>query len=413
MRIGIFIDGTFIPERDGASTRFAFLTKQLVAAGIDVVVFHCFRGWSRLEQISEQPFPTYFFRPNIFYSDLSLLKSLVEYHKLDIIQLNDIESMYSLGFPLAANRPLRTVFEAHYHTSTLARQLGLLPERVHSIERLETQVSRFSDEIITFTEQDSSRWIELSGSEAERVSIVPFGVSRIQKNYEARDARLVFLGNMYYEPNKRAVERIVHKVLPTVRGQHPGIRTLVVGDIPPDLRALCHKSSVECAGELPNVRPVLSECSIGLAPIMEGTGVRAKILQYLSCGLTVLATSIAAEGLNFPALFIEDNSQAYIRRCLELINGGHDTKPLVEATLDILRKEYQWTNIAQTAARVYEKTMRQAPQMKPRKTPQYYSAPLWIEEVLRKNRFSEPLSVVSDSQYRFGVAFRGKIETYN
>src|SRR5438270_6173303 len=99
MHIGIFIDGTFIPERDGASTRFAHLPTKLAEAGVEVVVFHCFRGWSQLRRVCEQPYTTYFFPPKVFYSDLPLLKRLVQEQQIDILQVNDAETMRLIGFP--------------------------------------------------------------------------------------------------------------------------------------------------------------------------------------------------------------------------------------------------------------------------------------------------------------------------
>lgn len=411
MRVGIFIDGTFIPERDGASTRFAFLPAKLVESGVDVVVFHCFRGWSQLEKICTQPFPTYFFQPEVFYTDLRLLKNLMQDHHLDVIQINDAETMHLLGFPLATALRLHTVFEAHYHTSTLMRQLDLPAERINSVKRLETEVSRFSDEIITFTEQDRLRWVELSGCNKKRVSVVPFGVPCVDAAPEQEEPRLVFLGNMYYEPNQRAVERIVRTILPAVRVRRPDVRIMLVGDVPGELQALCEGSAVEMVGEVGDVRSCLHRCSVGLAPISEGTGVRAKILQYLSCGLPVVATSVAAEGLSFPALFVEDDSDGYVQLCVELLNGQREYKSRVKSTMNMLQREYLWEVIARQASAVYEKVMRRTPRERPHGKPKDCGPPLWIEEVILKKRFSTPLTVLNSS-YRFGLAARGIIETY-
>lgn len=319
--------------------------------------------------------------------------------------------MQSLGFPLAAALRLRTVFEAHYHTSTLAVQLGLCSERVASLRRLEIEVSQFSDGVITFTNEDRLRWAKLSGCDEDRIHIVPFGVSCVDARFEQRAPRLVFLGNMYYEPNKRAMERIIRSILPPVRARCSNVPMMVVGDLPKDIQVLCEQAQVEVTCEVSDVRSYLHQCSVGLAPIVEGTGVRAKILQYLSCGLPVVATSVAAEGLNFPALFVEDNLQRYVHRCVELLQDPLGCELLVQDTLRILRKEYLWGAIAKRAADVYDEVMLSPPKVVPKLEPEPCGLPLWIAEVLRKQRFTTPLTVL-DTEYRFGLASEGRIETF-
>ncbi|HKC63166.1 MAG TPA: glycosyltransferase family 4 protein, partial [Pyrinomonadaceae bacterium] len=314
MRIGIFIDGTFIPERDGASTRFAHLPTKLAKAGVEVVVFHCFRGWSQLERICNQPYTTYFFPPEVFYTDLNLLRHLVREQRIDIIQVNDAETMQVIGFPLSSILNIRTVYEAHYHTSTLARSLGLPQDRIQSLELLEHEVGMHADEIITFTEQDRQRWITFSGCDRQRVSVVPFGVPSVKFTTGKRKAQMLFLGNMYYEPNRRAVECIIKDILPIVRSLCSEVHTVIAGDIPENLRELCQSAGMEVIGETPDLTPWLCESLVGLAPVSEGGGVRVKILQYLSNGLPVVATPVAAEGLIFPALFQEDNLTKYALR---------------------------------------------------------------------------------------------------
>lgn len=412
MRIGIFIDGTFIPERDGASTRFAHLPTKLAEAGVEVIVFHCFRGWSQLSRISEQPYTTYFFPPNVFYSDISLLKRLVRDRQIDIIQVNDAETMRLIGFPLSSTLKVRTVYEAHYHASTLARNLGLPLGRIESLERLEKDVSRHTDEIITFTEQDRQRWITFSGCDRSRVSVIPFGVQVAIHNLKKRKSQMLFVGNMYYEPNRRAVERIIAEILPLVRSLCPHVRTVVVGDIPDNLKRLCLGAQVEIAGEVPDVTSWLNESLVGLAPISEGSGVRVKILQYLSHGVPVVASTVAAEGLNFPALLKEDNLERYAQLCSDMLNEPHKYESRIHQTLETLRMNYLWADIAKQAVGVYEKVMSRSRKWSPGGSPEGYQLPLWIEEVLAKKRFADETTDIL-GEYYYGIARNGSIEIFN
>src|ERR1035437_3983566 len=412
MRICIFIDGTFIPERDGASTRFAYLPRSLVAAGGGLIVFHCLRGWSNLHKISQEPYSTYYFSPQTYYFDHKLLVEILRRERIDIIQFNDAESVLSLGKALTSSLEVRVVYEAHYHTSTLAEQLGLNTVSIESLKQLEREACSYADELIVFTENDKDRWIHLSGSDARRTSIIPFGISGKTVQPRARQKpKLVFLGNMYFEPNERAVERIVKEILPAVRTFRPDVNAVIIGDMPEHVRKYCDGHDIELIGEVPDAKTWISECSVGLAPISEGSGVRTKILEYLSCGIPVVSSTAAAEGLDFPALFVCDDFQQYIRICVDLLNGQLSRLSRANETIAILNKNHLWETVAVEAKSVYQK-IRATPLRKRSNVASVHNGlPLWLEEVFKKKRFSET-SIIEPSDFRYGKADNGKSETF-
>jgi glycosyltransferase involved in cell wall biosynthesis len=413
MRLGVFIDGTFIPERDGASTRFAQLPRHLYQQGTPLVVFHCHRGWSDLDQIAKEPFKTYFFPPEVFYSDSDCVASVARKAGIDIIQMNDAETIKLIGYQLADALDVRMVYEAHYHTSTLAAALGASPARVEELRVLERDVCKCVDHLIVFTDEDRQRWITLSGCPPDRVSIIPFGVDSIHPGQYPSDRQgLVFLGNMFYEPNRRALQRMAADIVPAVRSVRPSTPVVIVGDIPSDLRSLCADAGMEAIGETPDPLPTLARAAVGLAPVSEGSGVRAKILRYLAAGMPVVATAAAAEGLRLPALFVENETGNAALRCAHILEKPSDYASVVSETQGILRERFLWSDIARTAAAVYRHVLEQPRTRRhPGQRDDAPGLPMWIEEVVRKGRFAD-----ADTRhlgtYRFGVAHSGRLKTF-
>ena len=200
-------------------------------------------------------------------SDHEILSLILQNEQIDIIQVNDVETMHLLGYPLSRSLKLHTIYEAHYHTSTLAGLLGLSSTRIKVLKTLEQNVCAHSDEIIVFTEQDRERWIELSGCDEQRVSVVPFGIASVQSQAITYiKPKICFLGNMYYEPNERAVRRIVQEIFPSLKLYCPEVALTLIGDAPDCVRMLCKASGIELVGEVSNVADWLDGCSIGLAP---------------------------------------------------------------------------------------------------------------------------------------------------
>ena len=53
IKLAVFVDGDFIPSYDGASNRFHYLSRYLSKQGIDLTIFHGYRGWSNISLIKK------------------------------------------------------------------------------------------------------------------------------------------------------------------------------------------------------------------------------------------------------------------------------------------------------------------------------------------------------------------------
>ena len=169
--------------------------------------------------------PTYFFPPDVFYDDLDCVARLLKAAGVTIIQMNDAETILRIGCRLASSIGAHLVYEAHYHTSTLATALGAHPDRTAALRLMEAEVCQRVDHLIVFTEADRHRWLSLSHVSEDRISIVPFGVaSSSGPDRSTHREGVVFIGNLFYEPNRRAVERIARDILPAIRAHRSEIR---------------------------------------------------------------------------------------------------------------------------------------------------------------------------------------------
>lgn len=415
MKLGIFLDGTFIPERDGASARFAQLPRHLSIQGDDVTVFHCYRGWSDLGRIAMEPFQTHVFHPEVFYGQLDRLIAIVQSTGVNVIQMDAPETIRCLGIPIAQATKAKIVYEAHYHTSTVASALNEPPARVQDLRTLERDICREVDHIIVFTEADRDRWITLSGCPSDRISVVPFGVERVIANQDAsnRDG-VVFLGNLFYEPNTNALLRIMNDVVPVLRALRPNTPVTIIGDIPGDLAAECRRGGIDVCGEVSDPFQFLTRAAVGLAPVSESSGVRVKILQYLAAGLPVVSTTAAAEGLSFPAIFIENDMRDVAFRCADILSQPDKYYKYISSTQTIMREGLLWPHVAKVAAGVYANVM--ARPSRRRFTSQVSALPApafprWIHEVLRKGRFANADMRALGGGHR--VCGRGKLECHD
>ena len=155
---------------------------------------------------------------------------------------------------------------------------------------------------------------------------------------------MIFVGNLAYLPNREATQVLSSVIAPIVLDEIKNAKFLVVGKG----RDKLESPGLMFTGFVENVLDVLNISDVAVAPLFHGTGTRLKILEYLSCGLPVVSTSIGAEGLeteNGVNIFIEDNLESFALRIVELLNNRELSTALGKAARVLAESTYDWTQI--------------------------------------------------------------------
>ncbi|WP_306582748.1 glycosyltransferase family 4 protein, partial [Dokdonella sp.] len=121
-----------------------------------------------------------------------------------------------------------------------------------------------------------------------------------RRGFAAR-ADLVFVGGFQHPPNVDAIEWFVREVFPAVRAQLPQVKLHVIGSrVPASIQALADETVV-VHGFVEDIMPFMDGCRVSVAPLRYGAGVKGKVNMAMSCGLPVVATPIAVEGMHVSA----------------------------------------------------------------------------------------------------------------
>jgi sugar transferase (PEP-CTERM/EpsH1 system associated) len=126
---------------------------------------------------------------------------------------------------------------------------------------------------------------------------VDFNYFRAQRNDNENGC--VFTGALDYVPNVDAVSWFCSEVWPEVRRRHPACRMRIVGRRPVRaVRALERITGVEVVGQVPDVRPHLTQAAVAVAPLRIARGLQNKVLEALAMGKPVVASPQALNGIN-------------------------------------------------------------------------------------------------------------------
>lgn len=108
---------------------------------------------------------------------------------------------------------------------------------------------------------------------------------------------LAMTGNLGYFVNRDAVTWWLRDVWPQLRRVRPDVRLVVAGDRPaPALRGTIEKAGARLIESPRDMRSVLSQATLAIAPMRCGSGVPIKVLEAWAVGVPVLASSWAVAG---------------------------------------------------------------------------------------------------------------------
>jgi glycosyltransferase involved in cell wall biosynthesis len=135
---------------------------------------------------------------------------------------------------------------------------------------------------------------------------------------------------MDYYPNAQAVVQFCAETLPLLRARRPGLRFFIVGADPSRaVRRLARLPGVVVTGAVPDVRPFVQRAVATVVPLRIARGTQNKILESLAMGVPVVASPLAAAGVNAGPgehLLTAERPEDYCAAILRLI----DDPPLRE-----------------------------------------------------------------------------------
>ena len=157
---------------------------------------------------------------------------------------------------------------------------------------------------------------------------------------------LAFSGVLATNTNVNAVLWFVEHVWPRVRAEFPLARFIIVGRMPrPEVLALDKRPGITVTGEVPEPADYLGRATVCVNPMRAGAGMQNKLLEYLSMGKAVVATSLANEGIHARPgreILIADSAGEFAAAVVSLLRDGKRREALGQAARDLVVREWSW-----------------------------------------------------------------------
>lgn len=158
-------------------------------------------------------------------------------------------------------------------------------------------------------------------------------------------AGILFVGGFRHPPNVDAVTWFATDIWPRIHDRLERAIWHVVGsDMPTTLKNLLeHTPGVRVHGHVPNLKPLLEQCRIAVAPLRFGAGVKGKVNIAMAHGLPVIATHCAAEGMNViddVHVLIAESAEEFGQRILELYADQQRWERIAVTARDFNRSQF-------------------------------------------------------------------------
>lgn len=158
--------------------------------------------------------------------------------------------------------------------------------------------------------------------------------------------RLLFVGNLGYEPNVDAALWLAEEIVPRLRQTGLAVELRLAGSRPAaEVTALAGPAAgtVEVCADPADLAPHYAWADIALAPIRAGGGTRIKILEAFAARVPVVATTLGAEGLAVAGgehLLLADDTDGIVAACRRLAADPALAGRLAAGALARVRERY-------------------------------------------------------------------------
>lgn len=247
------------------------------------------------------------------------------------------------------------IWRRHYEVATRGPKKTYLKKQWRRMVDYEKKSCRNFDHVVAVSKEDAETMRR--NYVITNVSDIPTGVDTDYfvpgKGVEKNEFKLVFTGSMDWLPNDDAMRWFTDEILPVIRKQIPQVSLTVVGRDPSagliDLSK--RDASISVTGRVADVRPFMETASVYIVPIRIGGGTRLKIYEAMAMELSVVSTTIGAEGLpvkDGEDILVRDIPQDFADAVVKLLQDKNLARQIGERSARTVREKFGWQTVSES-----------------------------------------------------------------
>ncbi|MBN2893370.1 MAG: glycosyltransferase family 4 protein [Bacteroidales bacterium] len=364
MRILIITNKLPYPPKDGGAIATFSLAENLseIVEKIDVVAINTSKHYFDIKNIPADFTEKISFFDFFLNTDIKVLKLLVNFlfsslpynaerfinkgfedkiiellsiNKYDVVQF---EGLYVLSYLKTVRKFSNALISYRSHNieheiwqRTLDQTKGFFKRfyvkiLTKRLKKFELSFINSYDLIVPITNRDSEKFEEFGNKKPSLT--IPTGV--IIENYKSTEIlpeknSVFHIGALDWSPNQEGLLWFIDNCWPIVIAQKPEVKFYIAGRNAPKwfISKMKLQKNIVFVGEVDDAQQFINSKQIMIVPLLSGGGMRIKIIEGMALAKAIVTTSIGIEGIpanNNEQVVIEDNSEQFAQRIIELIN---------------------------------------------------------------------------------------------
>lgn len=293
----------------------------------------------------------------------SKLVQLIKNNNFDFIQ---IEGLYCLQYiheiRKIFNRKIiyrphnieYLIWERNYKESNSIFKKLYFKSLSKRLKNLEKQLINSYDYIIPISSTDANSYSE-SGNK-KPMQVAPFGVdtreiqASLKKDTGFQEQCINYIGALDWIPNQNGLLWFIEECFPIILKEFPSINLKIAGrNAPSWFKEKLNHPNIIFVGEVENAYDFIQNSGPIIVPLFSGSGMRVKIIESMALGKAIVATQIAADGINCQHgnnILLANDPINFAKSVVSFLNNIELQRKIGDNAFKLIKENYDYIKIA-------------------------------------------------------------------
>jgi glycosyltransferase involved in cell wall biosynthesis len=382
------------PALDGGSMGMHYVTEGLINNGHEVKVlsFHSKKHPCRVdklpvEYVEKTKFETVFVDLDIKpipalvaylcgesyhvkrFINEQMKRKLVEILKAEDFDIIQVESIFLTPYlpimrrfsnakiVLRAPNIEHKIWERIYKATKTPFKRGYIKHLALTLKYYELNHINDYDAVSPVTEFDAEYFRE--NGLRKKCKGIPFGMNPPELLSDVLEEKntIFHIGSMNWHPNEQGIKWFLEECWDKIRQTTPNVQAYFAGRYMPNWLKNTSIEGVHIVGEVEDSIRFMTSKQIMVVPLLSGSGIRIKIIEAMSIGKTVIATTIAAEGIMYEDgknIIIANSAEEFASAVKYCVENPDKCKSIGDEAYKLIAERYSNDQVVNQLVTLYK-----------------------------------------------------------